>query len=53
MGVPVAGKVNKPAITNNNRQSCKIISYKLQIIATYITITLHYNYRSIHNQFKT
>ena len=41
-GVPVAGKVNKPAIMNNNRQSCKIISYKLQIIATYIIITVAY-----------
>jgi hypothetical protein len=39
-GVPVAGKVNKPATMNNNRQPCKIISYKLQIIATYITITV-------------
>jgi len=41
-GVPVTRKVNKPAIMNNNRQSCKIISYKLQIIATYITITVAY-----------
>jgi hypothetical protein len=39
-GVPVAVKVNKPAIMNNNRQSCKIISHKLQIIATCITITV-------------
>jgi hypothetical protein len=41
-GVPVAGKVNKPTIMNNNRQSCKITSYKIQIIATYITITVAY-----------
>jgi hypothetical protein len=42
VGVPVVGKVNKPAIMNNNRQSCKVISYTLQIIATYITVTEAY-----------
>jgi hypothetical protein len=33
-GVPVAAKVNNPAVMNNNRQSYKIISHKLQIIVT-------------------